>query len=46
MTGLQKDVVTNLFFSKTLPECAYTVIVGAVVFYLSAGKSGKKKRSV
>jgi len=46
LTGLQKDVVTNLFFSKTLPECAYTVIVGAVVFYLSAGKSGKKKRSV
>jgi rod shape-determining protein MreD len=46
LTGLQKDVVTNLFFSKTLPECAYTVIVGAVVFYLSAGKAGKKKRSV
>jgi rod shape-determining protein MreD len=46
LTGLEKDVVTNLFFSKTLPECAYTVIVGAVVFYLSAGKAGKKKRSV
>lgn len=44
LTGLQKDVVTNLFFSKTIPECIYTVIVGAVVFYLSSGK--KKSRHV
>ena len=43
LTGLEKDVVTNLFFSKTIPECIYTVVVGAVVFYLS---SGKKKRNV
>lgn len=42
LTGLEKDVVTNLFFSKTLPECAYTVVVGAVVFYFSVGK---KKRN-
>jgi len=41
LTGLEKDVITNLFFSKTLPECAYTVIIGTVVFHLS---SGKKKR--
>ena len=40
-TGLEKDVVTNLFFSKTLPECAYTMVIGAVVFHLSVGK---KKR--
>ena len=41
LTGLEKDVVTNLFFSKTLPECAYTMVIGAVVFHLSVGK---KKR--
>lgn len=41
LTGLEKDVITNLFFSKTLPECAYTVVIGAVLFHLS---SGKKKR--
>lgn len=43
LTGLEKDVVTNLFFSKTVPECLYTVVVGVVVFHLS---SGKKKRHV
>ena len=41
LTGLEKDVVTNLFFSKTLPECAYTMVVGAVVFHLSIGKQKK-----
>ena len=41
LTGLEKDVVTNLFFSKTLPECVYTMVIGAVVFHLSIGK---KKR--
>ena len=41
LTGLEKDVVTNLFFSKTLPECAYTMVVGAVVFHLSIGKKRK-----
>lgn len=44
LTGLEKDVITNLFFSKTIPECLYTVVVGAGVFHLSVGK--KKKRSV
>ncbi len=43
LTGLEKDVVTALFFSKTVPECVYTVVVGAVVFHLSIGK---KKRNV
>ena len=41
LTGLEKDVVTNLFFSKTRPECAYTMVVGAVVFHLSIGKQKK-----
>ena len=41
LTGLEKDVVTNLFFSKTLPECAYTLVVGAIVFHLSVGKKKK-----
>lgn len=41
LTGLEKDVVTNLFFSKTLPECAYTMVVGAVVFHLSIGNKKK-----
>ena len=41
ITGLQKDAVTNLFFKETLPECAYTLFVGALVFYLSMGKNNK-----
>ena len=41
LTGLEKDVVTNLFFSKTIPECVYTMVVGAVVFHLSIGKPKK-----
>ena len=41
LTGLEKDVGTNLFFSKTLPECAYTMAVAAVVFHLSIGKKKK-----
>lgn len=43
LTGLEKDVITNLFLSKTVPECIYTVIVGAVVFHLAAGN---RKRHV
>ena len=38
ITGLDKDVVTNLFVTRTVPECIYTVIIGAIVFYLSLGK--------
>lgn len=41
LTGLEKEVVTNLFFSKTIPECVYTMVVGAVVFHLSIGKPKK-----
>lgn len=41
MTGLEKEVVTNLFFSKTIPECIYTVVVGALVFHLSMAKKKK-----
>ena len=41
VTALERDVVTNLFFSKTLPECAYTMLVGAIVFYLSVGKKSR-----
>ena len=42
LTGLEKDVVTSLFFSKTVPECLYTVVVGAVVFHLSSGKMKRR----
>ena len=38
LTGLEKDVVTNLFVTKTVPECIYTMIVGGILFYLSSGK--------
>jgi hypothetical protein len=40
-TGLEGEAVTNLFFKETLPECAYTLFVGALVFYLSMGKPAK-----
>ena len=38
ITGLEKDVVTNLFVTKTVPECIYTMVVGGILFYLSSGK--------
>jgi len=38
VTGLEKDVVTNLFITRTMPECVYTLIIGGIVFYLSSGK--------
>jgi rod shape-determining protein MreD len=38
ITGLEKDVVTNLFITRTLPEFAYTMVIGGIVFYLSSGK--------
>lgn len=43
LTGLGKGMITSLLFSKAIPECIYTMIVGAVVFHLS---SGKKKHNV
>lgn len=41
ITGLAKDVVTNMFLTKTLPECVYTMMIGAIVFYLDPGKKKK-----
>ena len=38
ITGLEKDVVTNLFITRTLPEFAYTMVIGGIAFYLSSGK--------
>ena len=42
VTGLGKDVVTNLFLTKTLPECLYTMLIGGIFFYLDLGKKKKK----
>lgn len=41
ITGLPKDVVTNMFLTQTLPECIYTMFMGGIAFYLDFGK---KKR--
>lgn len=41
ITDLEKEVITNLFFSKTIPECLYTLVVGAIMFHLSIGKKKK-----
>ena len=38
ITGLEKDVVTTLFLTKTVPESIYTVIIGGILFYLTSGK--------
>ena len=38
ITGLEKNVVMNLFLTKTIPECVYTLIIGGILFYLSSGK--------
>ena len=42
VTGLSKDVVTNLFLTKSLPECLYTMLIGGIFFYLDLGKKKKK----
>ena len=42
ITGLSKDVVTNLFLTKSLPECLYTMLIGGVFFYLDLGSKKKK----
>lgn len=39
ITGLGKNAVTTLFVVKTLPECAYTLLVGGIFFYLTAEKT-------
>ena len=41
VTGLSKEIVTNLFLTKTMPECLYTMVIGAIVFYLDFGKKKK-----
>ena len=38
ITGLEKDVVTTLFVTRTVPECIYTVVIGGILFYLTSGK--------
>ena len=38
ITGLEKNVVMNLFLTKTIPECVYTLVIGGILFYLSSGK--------
>ena len=41
VTGLPRDVITNLFLTKTLPECLYTLLIGGIFFYLDIGKKKK-----
>ncbi|MCF0221644.1 MAG: rod shape-determining protein MreD [Fibrobacter sp.] len=41
ITGLSKEIITNLFLTQTLPECAYTMFVGGIAFYLDFGKKKK-----
>ena len=41
VTGLSKGVITNLFLTKTLPECLYTMLIGGIFFYLDIGKKKK-----
>ena len=41
VTGLSRDVITNLFLTKTLPECLYTLLIGGIFFYLDIGKKKK-----
>ncbi len=41
VTGLSKDVITNLFLTETLPECLYTLLIGGIFFYLDIGKKKK-----
>lgn len=42
ITGLSKDIVTNMFLTRSLPECIYTLVIGGIVFYLDSGKKKKK----
>ena len=41
ITGLGKEVVTNVFLTKSLPECLYTMLIGGIFFYLDIGKKKK-----
>lgn len=42
ITGLSKEIITNLFLTQTLPESIYTMFVGGIAFYLDFGKQKKK----
>ncbi len=39
ITGLGNEVVTTMLVMKTLPECAYTLLVGGIFFYLKSEKT-------
>lgn len=41
-TGTSKEIVYNLFLTKTVPECIYTMLIGGICFYLDLGKKKKK----
>lgn len=41
ITGLSKEIITNLFLTQTLPESIYTMFVGGIIFYLDFGKKKK-----
>lgn len=41
ITGLSKEIVTNLFLTFSLPGCAYTMLIGSILFYLDVGKKKK-----
>lgn len=41
ITGLSKEIVTNLFLTKSLPGCAYTMLIGSILFYLDVGKKNR-----
>ncbi|MCQ2092379.1 MAG: rod shape-determining protein MreD [Fibrobacter sp.] len=41
ITGLSKEIVTNLFLTQTLPESIYTMFVGGIIFYLDFDKKKK-----
>jgi len=41
VTGFSKEIVYNLFLTKSLPGCAYTMLIGSILFYLDVGKKTK-----
>lgn len=41
ITDLSKEIVTNLFLTKSLPGCAYTMLIGSILFYLDEGNKRK-----
>ena len=41
VTGLSREIITNLFLTKSVPAGIYTLFIGSLLFYLDRGK---KKR--